>query len=50
MLHGIKLTEAEKNKLKKAHSRAGLINFNEALQEVTVDLDSAILNEEKWTL
>lgn len=47
-LHGIDLGEAEKNRLKKAHSRAGKINFSDALQEITIDLDTAVLNEEKW--
>ena len=49
-LHGIKLTDAEKTKLKKAHSRAGLIKYADALQAVSIDLDSAVLNEEKWTV
>ena len=49
-LHGIKLTDAEKTKLKKQYARAGLIKYAEALQEISIDLDSAVLNEEKWTV
>lgn len=49
-LHGIILEAAEKNRLKKAHSRAGKIKYVEALQEIAIDLDSAVLNEEKWRL
>lgn len=49
-LHGVDLQEAEKNRLKKSFSRAGKINFNDALQSVQIDLDSAVLNEEKWTV
>ena len=30
-LHGMKFSESEKNKLMKAHSRAGKISFAEAL-------------------
>jgi len=49
-LHGIHLSDGEKNKLKKTHSRAGKIKFADAMQEISVDLYSAILKEEKWTL
>ena len=49
-LHNITLEDAEKNRLKKAHSRANKIKYVEALQEIAIDLDSAVLNEEKWTV
>jgi len=49
-LHSIVLTDAEKNRLKKVHTRAGKINYLEALQAISVDLDAAVLNEEKWTV
>ena len=49
-LHGIDLEEAEKSRLKKAHSRAGKICFADALQAITIDLDTAVLNEEKWVV
>ena len=49
-LHGVELTETEKNRLKKGFSRAGKINFADALHSINVDLDSAVLNEEKWTV
>ena len=49
-LHNIKLDDAEKSRLKKEHSRAGKIKYAEALQEISIDLDSAVLNEEKWKL
>ena len=38
----------EQSKLKQTHARAGKINFKDALQAVNIDLDSAILREEKW--
>ena len=38
----------EKRKLKENHSRAGKIDFMEALKSVNIDLESAILKEEKW--
>ena len=49
-LHGMNLTESEKAKLKRKHSKANKINFKEALQSINIDLDSAILNEQKWTV
>ena len=49
-LHGVDLSEAEKNRLKKNYSRAGKINFADALHSINIDLDSAVLNEEKWTV
>ena len=49
-LHGMNLTDQEKSKLKKKHSKAGKINFKDALQSITIDLDSAVLQESKWTL
>ena len=49
-LHGVDLAESEKNRLKKGFSRAGKINFNDALHTINIDLDSAVLNEEKWTV
>ena len=47
-LHGIILTQEEQNKLKKNHARAGKIDFKDALHAVNIDLDSAVLKEEKW--
>ena len=44
------LTDQEKSKLKNKHSKAGKINFKDALQSITIDLDSAVLQESKWTL
>ena len=49
-LHGVDLAETEKTRLKKGFSRAGKINFNDALHSINIDLDSAVLNEEKWTV
>ena len=49
-LHGVDLKLPERNRLTKNFSRAGMINFTEALQQVNIDLDSAILREEKWTV
>ena len=49
-LHGMALSDAEKNRLKKNYSRANKINFSEALTAINIDLDSAVLNEEKWTV
>lgn len=49
-LHGVELGELEKTRLKKGFSRAGKINFTDALHSINVDLDSAVLNEEKWTV
>ena len=42
------LSGAEKTRLKKNYSRANKINFSEALTAINIDLDSAVLNEEKW--
>ena len=47
-LHGMDLSGAEKTRLKKNYSRANKINFSEALTAINIDLDSAVLNEEKW--
>jgi len=47
-LHGMNLSETEKTRLKKSYSRANKINFSEALTAINIDLDSAVLNEEKW--
>ena len=47
-LHGIILSQEEQNKLKKNHARAGKIDFKDALHAVNIDLDSAVLKEEKW--
>ena len=47
-LHGITLTEKDKAKLRQEHSKAGKINFKDALQTVNVDLESAILREQNW--
>jgi hypothetical protein len=47
-LHGITLTEGEKRRLSKEHSKNGKINFKDAIQTVNVDLDQAILREQKW--
>ena len=44
------LSDTEKNRLKKNYARAGKINFSEALTAINIDLDSAVLNEEKWTV
>ena len=44
------LNDTEKNRLKKTYARAGKINFSEALTAINIDLDSAVLNEEKWTV
>ncbi len=44
------LNDTEKNRLKKSYARAGKINFSEALTAINIDLDSAVLNEEKWTV
>ena len=49
-LHGVDLAEAEQARLKKGYSRAGKINFTDALHSISIDLDSAVLNEEKWTV
>lgn len=44
-LHGILLPAEDLARLKKNHSRGGKINFKDALQEINVDLDQAILRE-----
>lgn len=49
-LHGVNLAEAEKSRLKKGFSRASKINYNDALHSINIDLDSAVLNEERWTV
>ena len=49
-LHGVDLGEEEQTRLKKGYSRAGKINFTDALHSINIDLDSAVLNEEKWTV
>ena len=49
-LHGVDLPEVEQARLKKGFSRAGKINFADALHSISIDLDSAVLNEEKWTV
>jgi hypothetical protein len=49
-LHGMDLSDVEKKRLKKAYARAGKINYNEALPSINIDLDSAVINEEKWTV
>jgi len=49
-LHGIELEEAEKTRLKKGFSRAGKINYTDALHSILLDLDTAVLNETKWTV
>ena len=49
-LHGIELPVVERNRLKKNYSRAGKIRFADALQSINIDLDSAVLNEEVWTV
>lgn len=49
-LHGIKLAKEEQSRLTKGFSRAGKINYIDALHSINIDLDSAVLNEEKWTV
>jgi len=49
-LHGVELPTSEQSRLKKSFSRAGKINFSDALHSLNIDLDSAVLNEEKWTV
>lgn len=49
-LHGIDLDDNEKNRLKKGFCRANKINYADALHSINIDLDSAVLNEEKWTV
>ena len=49
-LHSVELTENEIAKLKKNCSRGGKLNYIEALQHINIDLDSALLREEKWTI
>ena len=47
-LHGISLSAEEQTKLVQNHSRGGKINFKDALKSINIDLDSAVLKEEKW--
>lgn len=49
-LHGIELSNEEVARLKKAHVRGGKLNYSEALHSINVDLDVAVLNEQKWTV
>ena len=49
-LHGVELEDAEKNRLKKSFSRANKINYTDALHSINIDLDTAVLNEAKWTV
>ena len=49
-LHGVDLAESEKTRLKKNFARANKINYNDALHSINIDLDSAVLNEERWTV
>ena len=49
-LHGIDLDDAEKNRLSKGFSRGGKIKYSDALHSISIDLDSAVLNEAKWTV
>ena len=47
-LHGVELSDAEVARLKKNFARANKINYTDALHSISIDLDSAVLNEEKW--
>lgn len=47
-LHEISLSPEEQSKLKKQFSKAGKIEYLTALQTLQIDLDSAVINEEKW--
>ena len=49
-LHGMNLTEQDKSRLTKKYSKANKMNWKDALQAIHIDLDSAILNEQKWTM
>jgi hypothetical protein len=48
-LHGVTLSQEEQQKLKKQFTKAGKIDYIAAIQTLTIDLDSAIIKEEKWT-
>ena len=49
-LHNVALTEDEIKRLKRDYGRSGKINYTEALHSINIDLDVAILNEQKWTV
>ena len=49
-LHGVDLEETEQTRLKKSFSRANKINYTDALHSINIDLDTAVLNEAKWTV
>ena len=48
-LHGIKLSKESQNYLKNNFSKNQSINYKEALNKITIDLDAAGDNELKWT-
>lgn len=48
-LHEVTLSAEEQSKLKKHFAKQGKIDYLAALLTLTIDLDSAIINEEKWT-
>jgi hypothetical protein len=48
-LHEVTLSAEEQSKLKKQFAKQGKIDYLAALLTLTIDLDSAIINEEKWT-
>ena len=47
-LHDIHLSEDEIKRLKMNHCKHGKINFAEALRSVNINLDAAVLKEERW--
>lgn len=49
-LHGIGLSQKEQATLKHEFSKGGSIKYKEALHRINVDLDYAVLHEEKWTI
>ena len=49
-LHNVTLTPEEIKQLKKSYGRAGKVNYNDALHSINIDLDVAVLNEQKWTV
>ena len=49
-LHGVELKPEAVARLKRDHSRASKINFTDAITSLNIDLDAAILNEEKWVV
>jgi len=49
-LHGMDLSDKDQRVLQKRFSQGDKIMFKEALGAITVDLDHAVLNEEKWTV